>query len=386
MPFSPLNRYYPGLLLAGLSCLTEVVGVTSVSRPVGGLEITLLAETDNIVAPPFLRYSEQYLAINSVSGGNNEVWTLGSPAVPPSFGTNAYAPPVTDPPPQPTHFAMIETGPSRGKFFDILSHDATSVTIDPAGEILNPDDLEEERMKIYPHWTIGTFFKALEDFHPASFSGGSDAKVRIFLFGGHEGENPSAARTYYYYSGSDDGGPGWRRSGFNSTIITAHEIIDHTSYVIVRNGSTETKSFVMSGEVSTTSFSTPLLRILPTIAQDNVVGIASPIPVSLADSKLYESGAFKGSPYGGGFGGDSLFLFNPDQSGLNKSSNETFFFYTGEDDGGPGWRKKGSPLTIIQNNYNAFVPGLGVVVRKEPDGELPSFDPWFFTRPYENEY
>lgn len=374
-----LTHMGPLIVISSLLCYQSYAATASaVSRPVGSIKIELLAETDTILAVPFLRYSEATLEVNSVTGVSNEQWTLGNLTVPPNFAPNdKFA---------ASYFAQFDDGPMAGKFYTIIASGSSSISVDPAGDSLSISELIGYRIKIYPYWTIGTLFDSLKSFYPTTNSLGIATTLEILVFDVQPGVNPSATRSYFYFidGANVSGGDGWRTKGGNSTLAYADDQIDQTSYVAIRNKSVDEATLVISGEVSTTPYVTPLLRLNETAAQDNTVGLVTPIPVSLSESGLYESGAFVPTGTFIGGSGDRLFVFNPLDTGFNKAASEAYFYYEGSDFP-DGWKKLGQDLNADFGGTKVFRPGQGFLIRKAENGAI-SEDTWIYNRFYENDY
>ena len=98
------------------------------------------------------------------------------------------------------------------------------------------------------------------------------------------------------------------------------------------------------------------LRRQPGGEQDNVVALPRPGPVSLQESGLVESGAFRPS-LTSITRVDELFAF-PTNAPIGSIPVETFFYRIG------AWRRFGSSGTT--NDAKVFIPGSGVFLRLDP--------------------
>ena len=107
------------------------------------------------------------------------------------------------------------------------------------------------------------------------------------------------------------------------------------------------------------SISTPIAATImaqTSSQQDNYVGLQRPVPVSLNDSGLIESGAFSSSPLPGART-DELLTFDNTVVARNKSSNASYYYWQG------AWRQVGGGNAEFGTSL-IFQPGTGVIIRK----------------------
>src|SRR5205823_4490027 len=114
---------------------------------------------------------------------------------------------------------------------------------------------------------------------------------------------------------------------------------------------------ILQGSVIVSKIAIPLA--LPTGAtnkQDNMLGLARSVTVSLDDSQLVSSGAFAASPLPGSRT-DELLIFDNSTAAKNKSSAAIYFYWSN------AWRRVGAGTTVVGADQ-VFIPGTGVIVRK----------------------
>jgi uncharacterized protein (TIGR02597 family) len=107
------------------------------------------------------------------------------------------------------------------------------------------------------------------------------------------------------------------------------------------------------------------LKTLTTNRQDNYLGLARPVTVTLDDSQLVSSGAFSASPFPG-VHTDELLTFDNTVAQRNKSAAAVYYYWSG------GWRRVGAGSTIVGTDP-VFAPGSGVVIRKGTNSSSPAW-------------
>ncbi|WP_081452397.1 TIGR02597 family protein [Verrucomicrobium spinosum] len=151
---------------------------------------------------------------------------------------------------------------------------------------------------------------------------------------------------------------GWHNNG---TFASTGDLpIAPDVFVNVRNMGSQ-KSLVLTGRVPIRTCATTLATLAANTPQDNIVGNPFPIPVSLQDSNLIQSGAFTptsdiDSPK------DLLMLFKSDQVGHNIQPSHIYFYST-DPELGTGWFNLGNMDGPVDHT-EYLLPGRGAIVRK----------------------
>jgi uncharacterized protein (TIGR02597 family) len=146
------------------------------------------------------------------------------------------------------------------------------------------------------------------------------------------------------------------------TQIFSHDIIAPDLFTFVKRSSNTTTPNAAS--ISAVSMSRRYHQIGINNAYNNLE-IDIPDNLTLTQSGLFESGAFKGTTDVTGAGGDVLYVYDGTNTTRPPSyfnSDATYFYYTGTANGGPGWRVYGGSITTIVNTNIAFRPGSGMVI------------------------
>ncbi len=391
---------------------------TAVTDPVGYLSIPLPANSDTFVSIPFTRPAEFTGAVASVSGGT--ITLSGTPgftangfaplgAVAPNDGHKTYyviigpknvaltpTLSVTNASATATASAALPTdllagdtvtvagytftvsavsgttltldrvypgttasgqaatynhSPSEGRFYTVTTNDAGSLTVN-----LNGDSLANvtagTQVSVIPYWTLGTTFPATDAGNSFFASSSPLALTMELLFPDYAtpGTNIPPAFTYFFYNGA------WRQ--FGQSIATSYDdtVMLPDGFITVRNNTTNAANFKPIGSVLTKR-ETVVLGTQSNKKQDNFVSLIRPVPVSLKDSGLINSGAFVAStsPL---FLQDELYVYNNNAPGQRKAPTATYFVYNN------AWRLFGNPITEDHGADIAFGAGVGTVIRK----------------------
>jgi uncharacterized protein (TIGR02597 family) len=216
----------------------------------------------------------------------------------------------------------------------------TSPYVSPASIVAGDD------FSIEPYWTLATVFPNGAGINISPTSGNRNTEILVpdLL---STGVNLSAAAIYYFNSGI------WKQVGkgnanFNDTVLPLN-----THFVVRHNVATNTTLTVSGAVVS--ALAVPL-RSSSTNGQDNAVGLARPMAVTLNASQLISSGAFVASPLPG-TRTDELLTFDNAVAQKNKSSSAVYYYWSG------GWRRVGSGSLDV-GATSVFMPGTGLIIRK----------------------
>ncbi len=371
-----------GIWMGGLSAATVE------TDPVGAMAITLLGNSDTIVSVPFHRPIEFEGKIQSITNIDevNETALITVTSTP-AWAANQF---VHNGNVQPnTYYVLMASGQNEGMYYTVTANGSNTLTIDTAGDdvttiqtVVADGDGMGDIVRVIPYWTLNTLFpEGGGVFDTTSPSGAIDGVSLIVPNTTQPGINIAATRSYYYYTGSSFGGPGWRGTGVPVSQIQNNQVLPPDVYYIMRKIGEGDVQIILAGAVPMHSFSTPVGTLEADREQDNFVANPSPVPVTLSESKLYESGAIKGSPNIGGSGADFLLVFDNQFRSINKASSVAYFYYTGSNYGGPGWRRLGASVSqIFDNDMGAALePSQGYLIRKaftaSPNTSLWRFKP-----------
>ncbi|MFZ2278596.1 MAG: TIGR02597 family protein [Prosthecobacter sp.] len=359
------------LLLLPLMATVSLAQVTT--APVGFNTVTALGNSDTRYSIPLQRPSVYQGLVQSVSGNVITVqglpgWTSGQFLYVAGSQTNTY-------------YVTPTSGNKMGMFYTITANAAdngtantTTLTVDTAGDTL--DDVSGivtgDSLSIVPYWTLDTVFPGQVGITTTTSISGAGSMTRIFIPDPTSaGVDLAATISYYYYSGTGFGGAGWRRSGGGLTNKKNDDILSPDSYVIIRQDGVATNAAItVAGGVPTSARSYVIGTRAANTDQDNAIAVDVPIPLTLTQSNLFESGAFAGTTSISGASGDKLLVFDDTTAAIDKAAVKSYYYYTGTGFGGAGWRLQGGGLTTIRNNDVVFQPGAGYNIRKQGTGAV----------------
>jgi uncharacterized protein (TIGR02597 family) len=265
-------------------------------------------------------------------------------------------------------------------YYTIQSNTSNTLTLDLAGDDIS-GIVSGASVSVTPYWTLGTLFPSGNGVSGAASHGSRPTELLIYNIT-TPGINLSSTGTYYYYSGANNGGPGWRMVGGGVSAIRNNDVLPPDSFMIYRQNNSTANTFQVVGNVHTKPFATILSTLQSNTAQDNYVAFPIAADMTLSQTQLYQSGAFLGSSSHGSRV-DQLLIFDNSATGLNKSSISTYYYYTGTSNGGPGWRMVGGGVNTIRDNDVVCKSGQGFVIRKAAQSSAVSVA-LKFTPPYAN--
>lgn len=371
------------LSLLLLPLLATVAQAQVTTAPVGFNSVTALSNSDTRISTPLQRPAVFQGLVQGVAG--NVITVQGLPGW--TLNQFLYASGS-----QPnTYYVTPTTGNKKGMFYTITANSAdsgaantTTVTVDAAGDTLDTASgiLSGDALSIIPFWTLDTIFPGQAGITGTSNIFGTGALTQILVTDpATVGTDLASSRTYYYFNGTGFGGVGWRMVSGGFTNIKNNDVILPDMPIIVRQNNVATSQVTVVGSVPTNERKYVIGTLQSNTAQDNNIAIDIPVSMTLAQSNLFQSGAFLGTTNIFGTGGDKLLVFNDAAAGYDKSASATYYYYNDTGFGGPGWRSVGGGFTTIRNNDVVFQPGSGYVVRKVAT-PTPTTAVWSVPLPY----
>jgi len=349
-------------------CALSTLAHAQVYSPIVGFNtITALGNSDTRFSVPLHRPSVYEGLVQSVSGSVITVqglpgWILNQFVYSAGSQTNSY-------------YASVRSGNKEGMYYTVTANSADSGTtntstlnVDTAGDVIDGGGIAQgDSLTIIPYWTLATLFSNQTGVTTTSSISGAGSLTRILIPDlTSSGVDLAATVSYYYYNGTGFGGAGWRRSGGGFTNKKDDDAIAPDSFILIRQDGVASSSIMTAtGAVGTGDRRYIIGTISPNTAQDNAIAIDIPVPLSLTQSNLFESGAFVGTSSISGATGDKLLVFDDASAGIDKAAIKSYYYYTGTGFTGPGWRLQGGGFSSIRNAEFVFQPGSGYIIRKE---------------------
>jgi uncharacterized protein (TIGR02597 family) len=325
------------LLLAASSPRAQTVA----TEPAGFYTVQLLGDSDTIVSIPFARPAAASGIVQDIS--ENTITVQGAPPWSPAqFVYSAGAQPNT-------YYVRLLSGAKEGAYYPVIGNGANTLTVDLAGDTLAAVS-NGTRLAVIPYWTLGTAFPNGQGVFSSPNVFSRRTEVLIPNFAG-TGINLSASRIYFYLNDGINP-PHWRYQGGGSINRTDDVLLPDVYFIVRHNVATNTL-FKPKGAVMMSKLAIPL-NTQTDSRQDNPIALARPIPVTLNDSGLLESGAF--TPGVNLFNrGDEILVFDNSVVAKNKSAAAIYYRLD-------TWRRWGFSGDF--GNTPVFAPGTGVVIRK----------------------
>jgi uncharacterized protein (TIGR02597 family) len=322
---------------------------------VGAISFSAAAHSDTIVSLPLQRAHSFRGVIASATGSE---LTLEQA----SFADDAF---------NDRFYLIVESGAGEGRWFPVADTSGATVTLDPGADGTPAFFTPGTVVRIIPFWTLDSVFP---DGRGVNASGSLLPVSRVLLPDTtRAGVRLAPAASFFYFAGNEHGGEGWRKFGASPTVKFDGQILPPGASLVVRHESGSGTLFENLGVVPAAAFSSRLATVSPDTAQDHALGLGVPVALSLSESRLFESGAFAGSgtldaPV------DELLVFDQSAPAKNRTPSGIYYYYTGSQNGGPGWRLKGD-LNTVRNLAQVFQPARGFVIRKAA-GPVPASSHW----------
>ncbi len=349
-------------------CALSTLAQAQVYSPIVGFNtVTALGNSDTRFSVPLHRPQAFQGVVQSVAGSVITVqglpgWTLNQFVYSAGVQSNTY-------------YVSVGSGNKGGMYYTVTGNsvdsgtpDTSTITVDAAGDVLDGGSgiLNGDSVSVIPYWTFSTLFPGQQGITTTTAANGSGAMTRVFVPDvTSAGSNLAAISQYYYYTGASFGGAGWRKTGGGLSTIRDNETISPDVFVVIRQDNVGTSTILTAtGTVPTGNRRYVIGTISANVDQDNAIAVDVPVPLTLAQSKLFESGAFTAAPNANGTGGDKLFVYDDTTVATNKSAAKQYYYYNGASFGGAGWRLSGGGLSTIRNDEVVFQPGSGYIIRK----------------------
>lgn len=332
------------LLIAFASAGSGMAQGVATTDVVGLLSVPAAQVSDTIVSLPLHRADLYRGRVTAVSG---DLVTLGDA----SFAEDSL---------NGRYYLLATSGSGEGRCLPVTDSSGATLRVDFGTEGSLGSLAPGVSVQVIPYWTLDTVFPNGQG---VNASGNLLPVSRILLPDTTSaGVRLASSSSYFYYSGNGHGGEGWRKFGATASSKFDDQILAPGSSFVIRHEAGPGSLFENLGAVQNAASSVWTGTKAANLPQDHALGLSFAAPVSLAGSNLFETGSFAGSatldqPV------DELLVYDQSAPARNRTPAFVYYYYTGSQSGGPGWRLKGSPSTL-RNSTLAFQPGVGCVLRK----------------------
>lgn len=363
-------------ILSSIISASPVLSQTATTDPVGFITTNFVGSSDSYSFIPFKRTPEYAGAVLTPGGVSGNVVTIAGT---PNFTANQFVYVAGTQPKK--YYALFTSGPKLGMYYTISANGTNTLSLDLAGDDIS--GVSGATLNVIPYDTLGSIFPAGQGIVASAGHGLGARQTEIHVPpNAVAGVDLAAATIYYYYNGAATGGPGWRSTATGPSVILNDDILyPDTSFMVRQKTATGSQTTFM-GTVHMGTLATPVGTLQANTNQDNAVALPIAADVTLAQSKLFESGAFVGSAgHGLGARQDELYVRDNNVVGYDKGATAIYYYYTGAATGGPGWRRTDSGPSVIVNTDVVISPNKNVVIRKR-GAASPSSVVWSVKPPY----
>lgn len=382
-------------------CAFGLISGAVETDPVGFVTVNLAGNSDSYVHIPFKRSPEFAGVASALSangtydagepftdGNSNGSWDNGETFTDtnnvialggtPALTANQFVyVAVTQP---KSYYVFLKTGTRAGMYYTVVSNAGASLTVDTAGDDLSTAIDANTTLEVIPYDTLGSIFPGGAGVNPSSSHSAGTRQSEV-LIPDHStaGKDLAFPLSYYYYSGTAGPGAGWRKTGVVGTIANDDVLLPDSFFAVRHNVATST-SLTFTGTVQMAQLATPVGTIGAT-DQDNAVALPFATEMTLAQLKLYESGAFAGSSsHSAGTRQDEVLVWDNSVIGKDKAASTSYYYYTGTAGLGAGWRKASVPGTLANTDV-VIGPTKSIVIRKKATAQ-PATLLWSVLPPY----
>ena len=343
MPMRQLSGLFCSVA-TGLTLLGEAALMAEVSTGVVGYnKVVCKGGTDTVVTVPFFRKPVFTGRLESQPTGNGDAVTI-DPEGSPTFTAGLFS----DKP----HYLRFTSGSLAGRWYEITSHDESTITINTRGDGLG-QLAADDQFDVVPHWTLSTVWPedTQEAIHISTGKLPVDRKTRVML-ADVTTEGIGLAPNRIFFLTAD----GWFQ------VSSGHPPADDVviapgQMVVIRHpvGLTDTAFYPMQ-QVHDHEHEV-LLRTRIGGKQDNCIGLVRPVPVALSALDLDGTSFMESGSTDPGDRKDELLVFDNLTPGLNRQPAGVFFRVGGE------WREDDGDTFPVADTVT-IPPSTPIVIRK----------------------
>jgi uncharacterized protein (TIGR02597 family) len=320
------------------------------SEIAGFVQLSLAGNSDSYVSAPFVRTPAASATVGTVVGNVITVslqfpvtWTSNQFVYAAGIQSNNY-------------YVRFISGAAQGPIYAVTANGTNSVVVDTSANSL-ANVAAGDLFVVEPYWTLNSVFPNGAGVNSSPTLGNRNTEILIPDYAS-SGINLSASKVYFFNGGV------WKQVG-QGNVDHGDDVLPPNGQFIVRHNVATNTMLLTLGAADTSPWIIPL-RIPDGTAgdkQDNAIGLARPIAISLDACGLISSGAFAASPLPGSRT-DELLVFDNSVVAKNKSSSSVYYYWN------DAWRRVGAGITIVGSDL-VFSPGTGAIIRKGTNSIAP---------------
>lgn len=219
------------------------------------------------------------------------------------------------------YYVQFTSGSLNGNWFQVVSSDTTSITVDTDVQALGGAD--GDSYKVVPFWTLGTLFT---DF-PGTTNPSAITALVLVNDVTATGLNPTAAASYWRYTGNVGPPAGFYNSDNPGAGLQNDLIIAPNTYLTIRNVDSNAISLVVAGGVPNSPLSIDVASITSS-QNDNLIFNPYPTSIALGSSQI-ASDINMGTTNPGDSNKDLLLVYSQGTTGLNPTTTASYWYYSG---------------------------------------------------------
>ncbi|MDB6059244.1 MAG: Endoglucanase, partial [Verrucomicrobiales bacterium] len=245
----------------------------AVSDTGGFVRLNLLGNSESFVSLPLVRPAMASATVNSIAGSSIAAMLQ----YPSSWSANQFVYSGTSQ--SNNYYARFVSGAAQGPIYPVIANGANTLTLDNSSNSL-ASVATGDQFVVEPYWTLNAVFPNGSGVNVSPTLGNRNTEVLIPDFT-TSGINLSAAKIYFFHAGI------WKQVG-QGNADHGNDIIQPNTYFIVRHNVATNTTLTVSGVSDASDWTIPLRTCSGSagVKQDNYIGLARPIAVSLDSSGL----------------------------------------------------------------------------------------------------
>jgi len=338
----------PFALLGALLAVGAATAATT--TPVGYVTLDVPASGDTSVGQPLHRAPALATAASGIAG---DVVSVSTTLIAGQFEFAGSTQPNT-------YYLLVSSGPLAGRTYEIDVNSTNSITVVAGATTLQAQGFTTgTTFSVIPYWTLNTLLPGGQGVGVTTADIFDPVGLVQFRNPASNGVNKPAVKSFFYYGGAEEAGPGWYDNDDIGAGLQDNAILEPSVLATIRNLQATPKSATIVGEVPSVQVTSPIRRAA--VPNDNYLNVQFPIDISLAESGLSSvltpaTDIF--DPI------DILFVYNEAAAAFNKPASKAYFYYGGAEEAGPGWYDNDDVGAGLQDANKVLKAGRAFVIRR----------------------